>query len=72
MGLCTLNSINDHFQTVAINSNHEVAASFVILLSTVGSEPFTFSNTTVSLVHFHLLQLDPKKSTSSDGFLARF
>ena len=72
MDLSTLNSINDHFQTVAISSDHEGAASFVILPHSLGSEPFTFSDITVSLVHSHLQQLDPKKSTGPDGLSARF
>ena len=47
MGLSTLNSINDHLQTVAISSDHEDAASFIILSYAIGSEPFTFSDITV-------------------------
>lgn len=38
-----LNSINNHFQTVAISSDHESAASFVIPSSSIRSDPFTFS-----------------------------
>ena len=67
-----LNQINDHFQTVAISSDHESAASFVIPSSSIGSNPFTFSEIPVSLVCSHLQHLDTKKSIGPDGLSARF
>ena len=67
-----LNSINNHFQTVVISSDHESAASFDIPSSSIGSDPFTFSEISVSSVYFHLQHLDVKKSTGPDGLSARF
>ena len=72
MDSLALNQINDHFQTVAISSDHESAASFVIPSSSVGSNPFTFSEIPVSLVCSHLQHLDTKKSIGPDGLSARF
>jgi len=67
-----LNSINEHFQTLAISSDHESAASFVIPSSSIRSDPFTFNEISVSSVYFHLEHLDVKKSTGPDGLSARF
>jgi len=64
-----LNSINNHFQIVAISSDHESAASFVVPSR---NNPFKFSEISVSSVYFHLQHLDAKKSTGPDGLLARF
>ena len=51
--LSTLNSINDHFQTVAISSDHGDAASFVIPPHSLESEPFMFADISVTLVRVH-------------------
>ena len=71
--LGSLNSINDYFQTVAISSDHRCANDFVVPAdSSVGADPFVFSEISVSSVLSHLQSLDPKKSTGPDGLSARF
>ena len=57
---------------MAISSDHESAVSFVIPSSSIGSNPFTFSEIPVSLVCSHLQHLDTKKSIGPDGLSARF
>jgi len=65
-------SLNNHFQTVAISSDHESAASFVVPSSSIKNDPFKFSEISVSWMYFHLQHLDAKKSTGPDGLSARF
>jgi len=65
-------TINNHFQTVAISSDHESAASFVVPSSSIRNDPFKFSEISVSSVYFHLQNLDAKKSTGPDDLSARF
>ena len=67
-----MNSINDYFQTVAVSSDHRRANDFVVPDSSVGADPFVFSEISVSSVLSHLQSLDLKKSTGADGLSARF
>ena len=72
MDSAALNLINNHFQTVAISSDHESATSFVIPSGSISSDPFTFSEISVSSSYFHLQHLDVEKSTGPDSLSARF
>jgi len=69
--LGSLNSINDHFQTVyvAVDSSHQSADNFVVPQSSVHEDPFVFTRISVDLV---LQTLDLKMSTILDGLSARF
>ena len=68
----SLNSINDHFQTVAIGPSHKSAVDFVVPQSSAGKDSFGFVEISVDLVLTLLQTLDPKKSTGPDGLSARF
>ena len=68
----SLNSINNHFQNVAITSDHQSPCNFAVPDFSVGSDPFVFMEIPVSVVLSHLQSLNPRKSTGPDGLSARF
>ena len=68
----SLNSINNHFQNVAITSDHQSPCNFAVPYFSVGSDPFVFTEIPVSVVLSHLQSLNPRKSTGHDGLSARF
>jgi len=70
MDSSTSNSLSNHFQTAAISSDHESAASFVVPSSSIRSDPFKFSEISVLCVYFHLQHLNAKKSMGRDGLSA--
>ena len=68
----TLNSLNNHFQKVAVGPGHLSADTYIIPQKCIAANQFTFSNISVSLVLFHLNSLNPAKSTGPDDLPARF
>ena len=70
----SLDSINDHFQNVAISCQHQPASSYVLPSdSEIDNDScFSFNEIPVSVVLSHLNNLDVTKSTGPDGLSARF
>ena len=70
--LLTLDSLNKHFQTVAVTSLHQSADTFAVPANSCDTDRFTFAEISESLVLSHLNSLDVKKSTGPDGLSAKF
>ena len=67
-----LDSLNEHFQRVAIGPTHQGAECFIIPQNSLAPNSFTFNTISVSLVRSHLLSLNITKSTGPDNLSARF
>ena len=68
----TLDSLNNHFQTVTVTSMHQSANTFAVPDDSCDTDRFTFAEISESLVLLHLNSLDVKKSTGPDGLSAKF
>jgi len=63
----TLDSLNDHFQTVAVTSMHQSANTFAVPADSCDTDRFIFAEISESLVLLYLNSLDVKKSTGPDA-----
>ena len=70
----SLDSINDHFQNVAVSGEHQPASCYVLPSGSEinNDDCFLFDELPVSVVLSHLNTLDVTKSTGPDGLSARF